>query len=124
MEQLRQLKQYIIKTAPSYENMKDNRSVTSNMIHSRQQLGFTRIFYPGNHIEGELKIWDRRFRTPMFKRMGFLGPRGEVLVFGLFFYAFYRVSQTNFNREKLRENLNDRNVFFIVQNLDDKYTKM
>ena len=121
MDYLRNLKNKIIETAPSYEKINPNSTLTSKMLNARTRLGFTRLFYPGAHIEGEVKIWDRRYKTGMFKNFRYFGVRGEVFYLFVFFYFLKKLSVRNFERNKISELFSDRDVYFKVKNIDLKY---
>ena len=121
MNYYQQIKKYIIETAPGYEPVDKNKSYTGNMLQARSKLGFTRIFSPGAHIEGEVKIFDRRHKNQMFKRFRYFGPRGELL-WGLLLFSFYkRMALNNLEREKIDQLFVDRNVYFRIENIDKKY---
>lgn len=118
MEAIKKIKEYIIKTAPSYENIETKNTLTSKIIHYKHTIGFTRIFYPGVHLEGEVKIWERRFRNRMFKHWRYLGPRGEGLYIILAAYLIRRFVQKNLEREEVDKLLVDRDTYFIAKKLN------
>lgn len=118
MDKLRALKKAIVESAPSYDKMYDNKTATGNIIQAKSKIGFTRVFYSGFHIEGDKKIWDRRFKTQMFKNFKYFGPRGELLwLFGAL-VIFRTFAENNMKREKIDKHFVDRNVFYYLKNND------
>lgn len=117
-------KQIIIQTAPSYIKHDDaHSSLTSKLLNVRRKIGFTRIFYPGTHLEGEIKIFDRRYKNTFFKYNRLLGARGEVFYIFVFFFLLKKITSYGLEREKIEEKLVDRDVFFLVK-LNDSSTKI
>jgi len=117
-------KKIIIETAPAYVKYNEHDTLTTKLLKVRTKLGFTRLLYPGTHLEGEVKIFDRRFRTPMFKYCRLFGARGEVFYLFVFFYLFKKLATNSLEREKIEENLIDRDVFFVIKNIDDSVKKI
>lgn len=114
MEYLRKFKKYIIETAPSYEKLDDNVTLTSKLLKGRKNIGFTRVFYPGAHIEGELKYFERRHKTHHFKYSRLFGGRGEIIIAFFAVYMLSRGAKNSLEREKIDELLCDRDTFYVV----------
>ncbi len=124
MDYLKKLKKYIIETAPSYEKIDDNLSLTSKMMKSRRSIGFTRIFYPGAHFEGELKYFERRHKTHYFKYNRIFGARGEILVALLAVWLFTRGAKSSLERENIDQMFCDRDTYYVIKNLDKDFIKL
>lgn len=123
LKELRNLKDKFITNSPSYVDHSSKKTLTSKLMNTRIKLGITRIFYPGSHIEGEVKIWDRRFKNHPFKFVRYFGPRGEILYLGAVFFIFKKLASVNFDREKIVELMNDRNVYMRIEGIEEKYLK-
>lgn len=123
LNELKNLKEKIIKNSPSYVDHSSKKTLTSKLLNVRTKIGITKLFYPGSHIEGEVKIWDRRFKNHPFKFIRIFGSRGELFYIGLAFFIFKKYSSINVERERIVELLNDRNVFMKIDGIDEKYLK-
>lgn len=116
MDKLDQIKKFIIETAPAYDKIDLNKSYTGNLMQNRRRIGFTRIFYPDFHIEGDNKIFDRRLKNSVFKSFRYFGPRGEIL-WGIGLALLYKsFTLNNIKRESIEKHFLDKNVFYIVPN--------
>lgn len=124
MDYLKKLKKYIIETAPSYEKLDENLTLTSKMMKSRQNIGFTRIFYPGAHFEGELKYFERRHKTHHFKYNRLFGARGEIFIAFFAVWLFTKGAINSLEREKIDELLCDRDTFYVVKSLEKDFLKL
>ena len=114
MEQIKAFRDKIIKTAPSYTKYDKNSTTTSNMLYSRERIGFSKLLYPFSHVEGASKMFDRRFYTRIYKTFPYFGPRGELLwIFGVLFLAKC-ITKNNLERENIDKHFVDRNVFYTL----------
>lgn len=106
------IKKYILETAPSYDKMYENKTETGNIIQAKSNLGFTRIFYPGMHIEGDKKIFLRKNKNQIYKKFRYFGPKGELLWGIGIFFTFSILTKNNMERERLNSYLVDKNVYY------------
>ncbi len=116
MERIKKVTDWVFKHSPGYENELDQaRTKTSKMLWARRRVAFTRVFAPGNHLEAESYIMDRRLKTGIFRHFRYLGPRGEFIVYFAVVLLARRVYLNNIYREHNIESvLNDRDVFLKV----------
>jgi len=116
METLKKFTQFIFKNSPGYEpEIDEERTKTSKILYARKRVSFTRLFAPGIHIEAEDYIMDKRLKGGILRHFRYLGPRGEILFYGLFAFSLMRLCRVNIDREHQIENLlNDRNVYLKI----------
>lgn len=114
MNNLKSLKEFLIKTAPGYEKLDPNASLTSKMMYSHRIVSFTRAFYPGTHIEGDSGVWYRRFKVGINRTIRYFGPRNELLWIFAFLYFWRRMAVNNLLREDIEKEFLDRNVYHTV----------
>lgn len=121
MDSLRQIKQKIIETAPSYTKYDPNATTTHNILYSRVKIGFSKLLYPFFHIEGANKMFDRRFKVPIYTTR-LLGPRGEVFWILAFALIARTYTKNNLKREEIDASFRDRNVFYPLD-VNSSYDK-
>lgn len=121
MESYKKFKKFIFETAPAYEKLDKTKSYTNQIMNTRKKLGFTKFFYPGTHIEGEVKIFNRRFNNHAYKYFKLFGPRAEIFWIFVVFYLFRKLTQNSIRREEIDQLLVDRDAFFVVRGVDEKY---